>query len=652
MSKAQRWQQMWAATLLLLLAASLRLVALHTIPPGLSQDEVLDADIAEGILAGRHALFFQEGFGHEPLYHYYAAPLQKLLGDNVLGIRLPSVWLGLLVIALAWRWARRDHGPWAAATVAAGLAVSWWPIVFSRLGIRPIAEAVGLLLAALAWFRHPGLAGLALGLTLYTYTPATVMLALPALLALHAWVQARRGALRPGEPGPGHHLLILAIAGLVYAPLFLYLRANPALLERLNQIGGPLAALQAGDWRPVWQASLATLGVFGFTGDPRWTYMWPGRPVFDPILGLVWYFVVILTMRRFGEARYALLLLWLAVALTPSALTADAPSPIRLIGALPVVYLLPGVALQSAAGRYPRLWLGVALMVATGWTLGRTLTLHFNAWPQQFETRLKYQTIFLEMAQAIRATPLTPVVADGFFEPIDADSLRRNLGADPQTRWVQAGAALVFPADRPARLYVPESDPLQPALLEAGGLSAEPLYRALTPPGFAVYALPSAPSPPLALSPPAAFGGQLTLLGYQALPHRPDAPLELITYWQVEAPLAADVALFLHAALVDAPAASPPVTQHDGLDAIPATLHPGDRFLQYHRLSPPSAAGAYQLTIGVYQRATGQRLRLPNGQDTLPLPLRPTWNEPDSAKLDPLATTQHNRAIEHPSENR
>ncbi len=609
----------------LVLAAGLRLIALHDLPPGLAQDEVLDADIAQGILTGRHALFFAEGFGHEPLYHYYAAPWQWLLGDNVLGIRLPSVALGLLLIALAWRWARRDYGPWAAATVGLGLAVSWWPIVFSRLGIRPIAEPVLLLLAALAWFQRPWVAGLALGLALYTYTPASVMLALPALLALHAWVQSRLGAAQPHDPGPGHHLIVLGVAALVYAPLFFYLRANPVLLQRLDQIGGPLAALQAGDWRPALQAGLATLGVFGFTGDPRWTYMWPGQPLFDPVLGLVWYLSVILTMRRAGQARYVFLLLWLAVALTPSALTADAPSPIRLIGALPVVYLLPGVALQAAAGRYPRVWLGLALALGAGWTLGRTLTWHVEAWPQQFETRLKYQTIFLEIARVIQATPATPVVADGFFEPIDDDTLRRNLGADPQARWVQRGQALVFPVDRPARLYVPESDPLQPALLAAGGVPTEPLYRSPTSPGFAVYAVPQPPAAPVALSPAAHFGGRLMLVGYHIPPHSPTAPLELITYWQVTAPLEADVALFLHATPIAAPTDSPPTTQQDGLDAVPDRLYPGDQVLQYHQLMPPPTGGDYRLTIGVYQRTTGQRLLLPDGADQLPLPQLASW---------------------------
>jgi 4-amino-4-deoxy-L-arabinose transferase-like glycosyltransferase len=136
--------------LILLLAAAFRLVALPDLPPGLAQDEVLDADIALFIRGGEHALFFRHGYGHEPLYHYLAAPFAPLLGDNWLAIRLPSVYLGLLLVALTMRWARRDYGAAAALVAGLGLAISWWPVVFSRIGIRPILAP--LLLVAAVWF--------------------------------------------------------------------------------------------------------------------------------------------------------------------------------------------------------------------------------------------------------------------------------------------------------------------------------------------------------------------------------------------------------------------------------------------------------------------------------------------------------------------
>ena len=174
---------------ILLCAAALRLFALHDVPPGLSQDEVLNADIVEFIRAGRFELFFREGFGHEPLYHYFSVPFQVLLGDNVLSIRLPAVFLGLIGIALTMRWARRDYGVIGALTASVGLAVSWWPIVFSRVGIRPIMLPVFLLLMALQWRKRPWLAGIFLGLIALQLHTATTMLGLPLLMAGYFAVQ-------------------------------------------------------------------------------------------------------------------------------------------------------------------------------------------------------------------------------------------------------------------------------------------------------------------------------------------------------------------------------------------------------------------------------------------------------------------------------
>ena len=337
---------LWAATAVLLLAALFRLVALQDVPPGLAQDEVLDADIALFIRGGYNAFFFREGYGHEPLYHYLAVPFAPLLGDNVLAVRLPSVFLGLLLVALTMRWAKREFGGMTAVVAGIGLAVSWWPIIFSRLGIRPILEPV--LLAVMAWFwpRRPWLAGLFLGLSLYSYTGARVVFLIPILFAAYCLLLGRRGRARfPSPYAPlTTAVIVLLMAALVSLPLFLTLRADPTLQQRVDQLAGPLAALRQGDLKPVLQSTLQTMGVFSFTGDPRWTYSWPGRPLFDWVTAVLFYAGLGVAFWRLKRPNYAFALIWLAVGLLPSALTPQAPSTVRLVGAMPVVYVLPGLA--------------------------------------------------------------------------------------------------------------------------------------------------------------------------------------------------------------------------------------------------------------------------------------------------------------------
>jgi hypothetical protein len=618
------------ATAVLLLAALFRLVALLDVPPGLAQDEVLDADIAAFIRGGYHAFFFRDGYGHEPLYHYLAAPFAPLVGDNMLAVRLPSVMLGLLLVALAMRWAKREFGSHTAVLTGLFLAISWWPIVFSRLGIRPILLPLLLLLAVWFW-RRPLLVGLFLGLSFYSYTAARLIFLLPLGFALGQRLAGQRNI---GSMAWWRWLAIsLGLFMLVAAPMQITLWRDPSLQQRVDQLAGPIEALRQGNVGPIWETTRATLGVFSFTGDPRWTYTLPNRPLFDGVTAVFFYLGLGLALWRWRDERMALLLVWLAVGLIPSAVTPQAPSTVRLVGVMPVVYLLPGLALAwlwqrvgagewelGARGRGLGSGRGLFLIFLFALLVGngvRTVRDGFVLWPQARETRLDhYQTVLLDMGRYLQANPTdAPVVADSFFEPIDHDSLRRSLGEALAARWVQTGAglagALVLPGGvADGRLLVPEYVPIPPDLLAAVGMAAEPLYRSDRFPSFAVYALP--PLPDTAVTPPlVTFSEQISLLDYQILPSTPGEPVRLLTWWRVERPLPPDLAAFVH--LLDA--AGQLMTQHDGWDAAAAMLQPGDLVIQYHLL--PWTAGLdpraeYHMQLGLYQRETSMRLTQAN----------------------------------------
>lgn len=625
-----RWTKHLPFTLILLLAALMRLVSLRDMPPGLAQDEVLDAGIARLIRLGQHALFFREGYGHEPLYHYLAAPFAPLLGANVLAVRLPSVILGLILVALTMRWARREFGSVAAATAGIGLAISWWPIVFSRIGIRPILEPVLLVAAAWFWPRRPWLAGLFLGLTVYSYTPARVVYLLPLLFCLY-WIAQAKLTPPPLAASPRPPLaasLTVLFAALTLAiPLYLTLRADPSLQQRVDQLSGPVDALLQGDIQPIWATTWATLGVFSFTGDPRWTYTLPGHPLFDAFTALFFYGGLLLALSRaWRQPKYAFILIWLGVGLLPSAITPDAPSTVRLVGAMPVVYLLPGLAVKwiydlrltiddwISRLRITRYAFSLILMALFAINLTRTVRDGFGRWSADLKTGLNYQTVVLEVARHWQKEPLGPLLmADTFYEPIDQETLDLNLGYHLPVRWVQGGKAIVFPVEGAGRLYVPEFAPPDVFLLEAAGLS-NPVFQNDRRPFFAVYALPVAPVIPV-ITPTVTFAEAVTLLGYQVLPRVSTEPYQLLTYWRVEpfpegvAGLPWDLAIFVHLVRRDGTM----VAQADGLDAAAMTLQPGDIFIQLNTLTLPESlpGNTYSLQLGLYTRSDGRRLTHP-----------------------------------------
>ena len=241
----------------------------------------------------------------------------------------------------------------------------------------------------------------------------------------------------------------------------------------------------------------------------------------------------------------------------------------------------------------------------------------FIRWPAAVETRLNhYQTVLLDMGRHWQQAPVERlVVADSFFEPIDADSLRRNLGRSPGARWVQTGTdragAVVFPHGEgnggDGRFYVPEFAAPAAELLAVAGVAQEPLYRSHNEPSFAVYPLPAAPEV-AHLADPVTFEGAITLLGYKIRPWQAAQPLQIITYWRVEAALPSDLTAFVHLVAADGSI----VAQHDGLDVAPATLQPGDTFIQRHVLSlPDRLPDSSRLQLGLYTFNDQRRLTHP-----------------------------------------
>jgi 4-amino-4-deoxy-L-arabinose transferase-like glycosyltransferase len=657
---------LWVATLILLVAAAFRLIALPDNPPGLAQDEVLDADIAQFIRQGEHAIFFSHGYGHEPLYHYWAVPFQVLFGDNIFSVRLPSVFLGLLLVAVTMRWAKRDFGGVVALVAGMGLAISWWPIIFSRIGIRPILEPVLLVIAVWFWptngrplspvsIQRAGLAGLFLGLAIYSYTAARVVLLLPLLflgyLALTYVIDNWKNNHSETPKYIVRAQLILTtivfLAGLaVYLPLGLTLRANPDLQQRIQQLQGPLIALQAGDPDPVIRATVATLGVFALTGDPRWTYSLPDRPLFDPLTALLFYAGLIVAFVRWRQPEFALLPLWLVVTLMPSALSPDAPSTVRLVGAMPVTYVLTGIAmaallswisgmktlkLRPLPGGRPVIVV-VTLVTILGVNVYRTIDDGFVSWPADIETRTRYQAVIQDIGRhwVENGKPLgPPVIAEVFFEPIDEASLRRTIGQDPSARWVQTGAgapgAIIWPSGvATPQMYVPEFAPLSPELMLLAEVPTQPIFRSSGRPSFAIYELAVEPKIPIrVLGGDFGLAESMPLLTLQGISEpkmlsgagNASDEIGLATFWLIREDLPADLAVFIH--LIDEHGLI--VGQSDGLDAVASTLRVGDRLMQVHsiQIDEKLPGGSYRLITGLYLRHSGARLARSDGSDHL-----------------------------------
>ena len=253
------------------------------------------------------------------------------------------------------------------AGVGAGLlAASLGQTILARGGFRAnfLPPILTLSLALLWWAwrnsgRHRGywcalaLAGAIAGLLPYTYIPARFTPFLFLFLALSSVMPFDPSALERLRDGWPRALLFTAVAGLVAAPILIYFVLNPddfffrskeIWLSR-DKTHTPLGAFL----RNV----VDYLLLFGFRGDRNLEYNFAGRPVLNFLEAIFFWAGVGTSLWRWRRrSAYRLLLIWLAIMLLPALLSYNkghGPNSLRIIGAVPAVYLLVGVGVWEVA---------------------------------------------------------------------------------------------------------------------------------------------------------------------------------------------------------------------------------------------------------------------------------------------------------------
>jgi 4-amino-4-deoxy-L-arabinose transferase-like glycosyltransferase len=635
----------WIIILLLLLAAFLRLHRLADVPPGIHDDEVIDAEIAESLLAGEPpSVFYTAGEGREGLHYVVLAASRLLVARGPYWYRLPSVLWSLLTMLIVYRLSRRMFGPTAALVAAGGLAVAYWPVYLGRVtlycvSLPPIAAGMALAIwrglerpsddrRAIGWFI---LAGLLLGLAQYTYLPARVLplfiLPFIAYLALF-----HRGTLRAHWRGL---TLLLVVGAIVSTPMALYLSQHWEQQERITRLSEPLEALMRGDPQPVLSSTVATLGMFIWQGDPQALYNLPGRPVFEPVGSALFIGGVLIALLGVRCPANALCLLWTAVLLTPGMLSHPAPHFVRTIGATVTAFIFPGLAVRWIAERVKSpISLSVALGLLLAFNVALTFRDYFFRWPETSEVNTYHHAGLAKVARYLDSNPETTPVAictpflneEHYFWRTDRQILPYLLNrCDLEITWYSCLESQVFLQGGKTGRYLLANDRhiasfVPPELVERAEtvtyLNSDRLVRleiADQLKGWlAEFSLPTV-SPPV-------FGQTMKFLGYREIESSnpiPGGRLRIITAWQVLATPPKDLSIFVHAF----DGKDELVTQGDALAALSDTLRPEDIFVQRHDLPLPEdmQPGDYELRIGLYVRGGNRLLMDAEAGDTLVL---------------------------------
>ncbi len=641
-----------AMVAVLLIATAFRFFAIDSAPPGWRDDELIEFNMDRRIADGWRPLFITEAEGHEPVYHYLHAGTLLLYGDNIVGYKWLPMAFGLLTIALTYALARKMFGDRVALLAAVLMAVSFWPIMYSRFGVRHIGLLPWMLAAMYILYPSPQpsplqgegvrlprplkerirgegrilMAGVCLAAGMMTYFAGR---AVPIILAgfLAYLLLFQRSILKRVW---WRYAVAIAIGAVLTVPMFVEIANTPGGEKRTEVVGGPLIELRNGNVQPAIETTLGTLGMFTFAGDPESLYNVSNRPVFDWITGAFFYLGVLICLLRLKRTESGFALAWLMIGIAPAFVSVPAASFSHTIAALPVVYVLVAVGIGGIVDKYASrqgnkvnalstyllVSLSTLLIGLNGWL---TIRDYLGTWANDWLVQFQYHAPTREIARWLDQTPQVNDIAIGTHATqLTLDPLALNLDLtrnDMQVRWFNPERALVIPRwfnhDRP--VVTPATGTIILSSLQAPGDDVKGLLSThagliVQQPDFAAYAYQLSDSAPI--PPGRTFGESVTLWAFHdSLTSRPH-PGEIYTWltdWKIDAvDNRLRLKLFFHL-LADT---GEVIAGDDREDVNWATLHAGDRLLQLNQLSIPAglAPGNYPVEVGWYDPETGERL--------------------------------------------
>lgn len=667
--------------LVLLVAFFLRVWRLPELPPGLWYDEAYYGMDAAWLARGEeYPVFFVGNNGREPMWLYLLSGAIQMIGQTPFTLRWVAAMAGFVTVAVLYRFALVFLAPfargrwrrWLAVAAVAWLAVSWWHLQISRVGLRPVLLPP-LLMLGLYFFwrgwrrgRRPDFAaaGLFLGLVQYTYLPARLA---PLILGgfVLLWSLQGRASLRWLWLG----LLVTAlIAVVVFAPLGSFFWQYPAEFSARtgDVVISPAHPAELG------RHLLSSLGLFLGAGHELYRHHLPGRAMLGWLeipffwLGLA---ALLLTSRR-RQPESQLLLLGLGVMWLPALLASPPVHALRPIGLLPFYYLVVALGSGLAAQRLAAVFApsfgsvpGTAVMpLVAGGALAALIALngmvnaydYFWRWAGRPEVYQEYngplvdltrQLIGLTESQDVLVPfhlyvhPTTRYLLGPSFTEVTGPppALRRPLALllvpdNFQLLYVgnipASPAMVLLTRDETGRGYVYVSRPPrsgEQAALDGllGSLQAqiEPLgdrlgrtvaqLLSLPPAGRQMAAALFDPQPLRIVS--LAWGAEeplVRLVGYEVTPEvvQPGRPVMINLYWRSLTGRPFDNRLFLQ--LIDG--GGKPVNQWEGM-AVQEDMYrwrPDGLLPSRHMLwlGPDTPPGPYLIRLGFFEAESRQRL--------------------------------------------
>ena len=624
-----------ALGLIVLLAAGLRFYRIDA--QSLWYDEGNSARIAE-----RSIQLILEGAAgdiHPPLYYLLLSLWRSVFGASETALRSLSAVSGIGLVALAWGLGRRLFGIRAGLAAAALLAVSPFAVYYSQearmyalLALWAALASVWIVTLALPdpstpstgsgqvrWF-GPALYALATAAGLYThYAYPFVMIAQAVALglawalspgkrplirrprAVFAWVLANAAAI--ALFAPWLPIAVRQIVGWSVAPQDYAL--GPAVLDALRWVvAGRTLALPEAALPLIAFAALAALGLAAAPAEGR-------RRALIPLALLAVPFILLFAFKLYRESYLKFLLV--------------CALPLALLAGRAIAAASTRIGIRSDRLRWtrPAAFVG-SLCLVSATLVGSLNNLYTNPAYARDDYRGIARAVLADLRPGDRVwfsgpnqwevyTYYDPDPARVFPVPYRPAS---DAAADAALTPAAAGASRIYALFYGEREADPESR-YERWLAERAYKAREEWVGNIR---LASYAINRNLAP---AGPGAAWQGGISLASARIdlADVRAGDIIPLALTWTTSSTLAANLSVFVHLGLAD----GPPVAQNDGAPGAgfrPTTSwRPNESIIDQRGvlITPATPPGRYTLFVGLYDPATGQRLKLTTGADRLAL---------------------------------
>lgn len=343
---------------IVLLGVFFRFYQLDQLPPGLHPDEAANGQDVFRIFTGDIRPLYATNGPRESLFFFFQAAFVKLLGNTVLALRMAPALMGVFAIVALYYWGKDWFGQRVGLLAAFFLAVNPWVVIISRDGFR--ASMTPLMVALVAYFGGRAiktkktinfvLAGISLGLGMYTYTAFQLMVAATfgllvyVILFRRQWLKGMRKQLIAG---------VMAFA-IIAAPLLVYSVTHPEAAARAGGTSVLNKELNKGQPLQTLASSVSkTLLQYNFYGDNNPRHNVPEQPYLNTFVGIMFLLGILVSLSQIKHARYIAVLFITAAMMLPAALTAEGlPHGLRSIGSASGVMLLAAIGLSYFIGRW------------------------------------------------------------------------------------------------------------------------------------------------------------------------------------------------------------------------------------------------------------------------------------------------------------